>query len=162
MSEVSLISDEDWQLFCQYSTSLYNKNSCKPKSQKNLNLLLHNVNWSDISKHFLLSEDFMYRYADYLDWELIFQHQIISDEFLRNNLSKLYRNRGVVSRYQHLSENMMRELDYLLDWSILSKYQTMSETFIEENREKVNWENIKEHQKLSPEFKEKYFSTQLD
>lgn len=98
----------------------------------------------------------MYRYAEYLDWKLIFQHQILSDEFLRNNLSKVYKNKEVVSRYQHLTEGLMREFDYLLDWNILSIYQKMSEPFIEKFQDKVNWEYIFKHQQLTEEFKIKF------
>lgn len=153
---MSLISEEDWSILSQYSTSSKNGENQKPKTFNNLNLLLHNVNWNNISKHFLLSEGFMYRYSEYLNWSLIFQHQILSHEFLRNNLSKLYKNKEVVSRYQHLSEYMIRELDYLLDWKILSAYQKLSETFIEEFKDKVDWENILAYQELTEEFKEKH------
>lgn len=151
-----MISEEDWNIFSQYSTSSNNRLNQIPKTLNNLNLLLHNVNWDSISKHFLLSEGFMYRYSEYLNWSLIFQHQILSHEFLRNNLSKLYRNKGIVSRYQHLSEMMIREFDYLLDWNILSAYQKLSEPFIEEFKEKVDWDNILSYQELTEEFKKKH------
>uniref|UniRef100_A0A8D9E3B1 Uncharacterized protein n=1 Tax=Cacopsylla melanoneura TaxID=428564 RepID=A0A8D9E3B1_9HEMI len=153
---MSVISEEDCNIFSQYSTSSTGWKNKKPNSFKDLNLLLHNVNWSNISKHFLLTEGFMYRYGEYLDWKLIFEHQILSQEFLRNNTSKLYKYKEVVSRYQLLSEAMMREFDYLLDWNILSVYQKMSEPFIEQFQDKVNWEYIFEHQQLSEEFKNKF------
>lgn len=154
-----MISDEDWQLFSQYNTSSVDKLSSKPKNQKNL---LQNVNWNDISKHFLLTEGFMYRYQEYLDWKLIFRYQILSHEFLRNNLSKVYKYEDIVSRYQHLTENMIREFDYFLDWNIPSKYKKLSESFIKEFRHKLDWESIKNYQELSKDFIEKNLSTQLD
>ena len=58
----------------------------------------------------------------------------------------------VISAYQNLSEDFIREFQDKVNWSYISKYQKLSETFIREFQDKVSWGNISWYQKLSEDF----------
>ena len=46
----------------------------------------------------------------------------------------------------------INKFEYNIDWPVISWWQTVSEEFIREFNDKVNWCNISHHQKLSDEF----------
>lgn len=122
----------------------------------NLNTIKKSIDWIKLSRHFKLTENFLTKYQRELSWIDLWKYQRVSHEFLRNNLSKMYLHRDIVSAFQHLTELIMDEFADLLNWDILSKYQQMSEAFVEKNAHRVNWENIFLHQHLSREFREKH------
>jgi len=72
----------------------------------------------DIPKYIRnLSEEFMERFQDKLDWRDI-------------------------SSYQILSENFIEKFQDKVDWYYISSCQTLSENFIEKFQNKVNWNSI--------------------
>ena len=58
----------------------------------------------------------------------------------------------MVSKYQKLSESLIREFKHKFDWFLISAYQKLSEDFIREFQDRVDWDEIKDAQKLSEDF----------
>lgn len=133
--------------------------------------------WDLISKHFKLSEEFMRKYSDKLNWmnlciyqfmsvnfmrEFIIHlkfpflafYQVLDFEFLKDYAPRLKWNH--VSRHQHLTEDMIRYFQHRVDWDNISTYQKLSEEFIIEYNEQVNWKYVSEYQALSEKFIEQY------
>ena len=83
---------------------------------------LYEVEWDDISKNTILSEDFIreFRYEfDEVGW-------------------------GYISIYQKLSEDFIREFKDDVDWCFISQYQQLSDEFKEEFKHKMIFENTDE------------------
>jgi len=68
------------------------------------------------------------RYKDYIDWETVAKYQILSEDFIRENLDIL--DPELISSYQYLSEDFMEEMKDKLDWVRLTVGQKMSAQFI--------------------------------
>ena len=71
-----------------------------------------------------LSEKFIDRYVDKLDWMKISKYQNLSEQFIEKHADKL-------------------------NWNLISEYQNLSEEFIERNADKLDWYKISQYQKLS-------------
>lgn len=103
---------------------------------------------------------------DFVSWNTIFQTQILSEEFIAFNKSKLDLDEHginwiVISTHQVLSEDFMHQFRNKLDWDMLSIKQTMSEEFIEKHEKYVDWYLISGWQELSNAFIDKW-SHKLD
>ena len=57
-----------------------------------------------------------------------------------------------ISKYQSLSETLMREYADKLDWYWISIHQKLSESFLREFADKLDWRYIVKHQSLSDSF----------
>ncbi len=111
---------------------------------------LDDVNWSKVSEHQKLSEDFIKEFQNKLNWNCISENQKLSEDFIIEfqNRVNWYR----ISESQKLSEKFIREFQDKVDWFYISKYQKLSEKFIREFQSKVNWYYIVKYQKLSESF----------
>lgn len=78
-----------------------------------------------------VSERFIRKYVNYMDWKCISASKNISDDFIR-------------------------EFQDNIDWKILSRYGKLSERLIREFKDKVYWWYIYEYQELSKEFKNEF------
>ena len=78
-----------------------------------------------------ISEEFIERHADRVDWEYISQYQKLSEEFIERNADRVA-------------------------WYYISQYQKLSEEFIERNSDRVSLPWINYYQKLSDEFRTKH------
>ena len=120
------------------------------------------VNWYLISKYQTLSEEFIEKHKDKVYWYNISRYQTLSEDFIEKHCDEVdwYR----ISEYQKLSEDFIEKLseDFIekykdkLNWWYISKYQKLSESFIEKHYDKVDWYNISRYQKLSESFIKKY------
>ena len=90
--------------------------------------------WGEVAAFQRLSEEFIDRYADRLDWSLLFQFQKLSEEFLERNVDRLCW--AVLCADQDLSEAFMDKHADKLDWVVVSRYQKMSDEFIEKHRDR--------------------------
>jgi len=91
--------------------------------------------WRNISKHKFLSDNFIYKYREFLFWDSI-------------------------SRYQNLSTYIMRRCETYLDWKTVFIYQNLPLWFIESNTDKIDWKNILEIQRaqnIPDSFMKKYY-----
>ena len=106
--------------------------------------------WTSLSRHNRLTEDFIREFKDEVDWKVISAYQHLSEDFIREFEDRV--SWGCVSHYQHLSEDFIREFQDRVDWFYLSMYQRLSEEFIREFKDKVYWAGISEYQRLSEDF----------
>ena len=88
------------------------------------------------------------------DWFIISQYQKLSENFIREFSNKVDWN--WISRYQKLSEDFIKEFQDKVNWFNISWYQELSENFIREFQDKVNWGEISERQELSKDFIEEF------
>ena len=114
------------------------------------------INWTEISQSFkgILSEEFIDRFNDKVDWRLISRNQALSEPFIEKYQDKVVWSS--ISRNQALSEPFIEKYKDKVDWAYISTYQKLSESFIEKYKDKVDWTYISIYQKLSEEFIEKY------
>ena len=106
--------------------------------------------WNLLSCHEDLTEDFIRKFADKVDWYCISEYQHLSEDFIREFADKV--NWCPISIYQHLSEEFIREFADRVNWICISEYQYLSEDFIREFKDRVDWFYISEHQRLSEDF----------
>ena len=114
------------------------------------------INWTEISQSFkgILSEEFIDRFNDKVDWRLISRNQALSEPFIEKYQDKVVWSS--ISRNQPLSEPFIEKYKDKVDWAYISMFQKLSESFIEKYKDKVDWTYISIYQKLSEEFIEKY------
>jgi hypothetical protein len=111
------------------------------------------VNWRYISEYQKLSEEFIERNKDLVYWWHISAKQKLSEEFIEQNKDLV--NWYWISEYQKLSEEFIERNKDLVDWMNISAFQKLSEEFIERNKDLVYWWHISRYQKLSEEFIER-------
>jgi phosphoribosylanthranilate isomerase len=85
-----------------------------------------------------------------VDWKLISTYQKLSKEFIKEFQDKIDWNN--ISAYQKLSEDFIKEFQDKVNWDNISIYQKLSEDFIKEFQDNINWDYISEFQKLSENF----------
>jgi len=110
--------------------------------------------WYSISQIEKLSEQFISKYADYVNWELISENQQLSEPFIERYQDRVYWN--YISMFQTLSENFIEKYSDKVFWDLISKSQQLSESFIERFQNYVDWDKISERQTLSEDFIEKF------
>ena len=108
------------------------------------------VNWNNISQFQSLSEEFMEKRFDKLNSKLISEYQVLSESFIERHKNDLDWNN--VSINQILSEPFIEKNDYLVNFYYISKFQVLSESFIERYSFKLDWFYVAKYQKLSEQF----------
>ena len=112
------------------------------------------LDWDRISFKQKLSEPFIEKFADRVNWGGVSASQKLSEPFIAKYADKVEWN--FISEHQTLSESFIEKYADNLDWRWISIEQKLSESFIEKYAGKVNWSYISEHQTLSEPFVEKY------
>lgn len=91
-----------------------------------------------------------------LDWNIISNCQVLSEEFISENLSSV--NISIICQQQSLSQEFISKYHFLLDWRILCQFQYVSEwstKFIEKFKDNIRWYCMFENKHL-------LFSSELD
>lgn len=83
-------------------------------------------------------------------WKNISQYHLLSEEYIKKFQNKV--NFWRISQYQKLSEEFIVEFHDRVNWTCISQYQKLSEEFINKFQDKVNWIRISQYQKLSEKF----------
>ena len=123
-----------------------------------------------ISKQPYFSEEFINKYEDKLDWNILIYNKILKDYQINNILNKLdfYKIQYLLDNHK-FNTDLRYEIFYKINdlivndnnidkyiensyWKCLSKSQILSEEFIENNSEKLDWTNISKHQNLTEKF----------
>jgi hypothetical protein len=102
--------------------------------------------WKDILMNRKLSEEFMAKYENIIDWEYISKYQKLSEEFMEKHINKI--GQWLISRYQILSEKIMEKYFDKIDWYNVSYFQKLSEKFIEKYKNKINANGIIKNKKI--------------
>ena len=82
-----------------------------------------------------LSENILNNASDNY-WDRLSSVKGLSEDFIRKFADKV--NWKCISKYQKLSEYFIKEFADIVDWECISIYQTLSENFIREFQNKVN------------------------
>lgn len=112
--------------------------------------------WYTISKYQILSESFIEKHKDNVDWNVICIYQSLSEPFIEKFQDKV--NWYTISEYQKLSEAFIEKHRDKVNWTIISCRQNLSESFIEKHKDRVNWYNVSKYQKLSESFIAKHYN----
>ena len=123
---------------------------CQRLSESFMRKYRENLDWERISERQILSENFIREFSDELDWSLIFEHQKLSESFILEFKHK--DNNYIPCDSQKLSEKFMRDHQDSVNWQVIAKYQKLSESFIKEFQDKLDWNHIFENQVLSESF----------
>jgi ribosomal protein S17E len=105
-----------------------------------------------------LSESFIDKYADKVDWGFISPFARLSESFIEKHQDKVVWSD--ISAFQFLSEQFIEKHKDKIDWCCLDQNlhieQTLSEQFIEKYKDKLNWTWICSEQTLSENFMRKH------
>jgi hypothetical protein len=85
-----------------------------------------------LEMYYAPSPAFDFRISDFDNriWNHISEHQVLSEEFIRKYQNKV--DWISISVYQKLSEEFIREFKYKVFWPFIFKYQDLSEDFKKE------------------------------
>ena len=98
-----------------------------------------------------LSEKFIEKFQDKVDWDLISEYQKLSECFIRKFQNKV--SWDDISACQKLSEDFIEEFQDKVEWFFISQHQKLSEKFILKHWNILNHNLIIVHQKgLTPDF----------
>ena len=108
----------------------------------------NNLNWVIISKEQRLSEDFIREHKDKVHWKNITRYQCLSEEFIfefEDKVDWIYIARNICSGKIIFSEKLVKKINSivpnLIDWNKISN-EKLSEDFVREFQDKVSWRNI--------------------
>lgn len=115
----------------------------------------NSVSWNYIFMYQILSEDFIEEFIARVDWKTVCQYQMLSFPFILRHGNSV--NWSRIYTHQQLSPDEINQLLSAFPietkhWKMISEYQSLGENFIREHKDKVNWYNISLYQKLSAQF----------
>lgn len=117
---------------------------------------LHNVIINNTTK---LDEDWVDKIYYELDKDEkyhLYNHHIVSEQFIVKHLKKERDWKRYASQVKGLSEDFIRKNANKLDWNLISQNQKLSMNFIREMQDYVNWLEISINQKLNESFIKEY------
>ncbi len=94
--------------------------------------------WSGIPNRIKLSESFIRKFQDKLDWCYISADQELSEDFIREFQNKVIW--GNISIRQKLSEKFIEEFADKVNWTYIFLRQNVSLDFMEKNRQRIDWD----------------------
>ena len=106
--------------------------------------------WSGISKNNILSEDFIRKYSDKVNWFYISSSQKLSCQFIEEFQDKVDWNN--ISRYQKLNIDFLNQFKNKVNWNLITIYQLDNFEFINKFSKYLNWNQIEEFNFLSEDF----------
>ena len=84
------------------------------------------------------------------DWTIISHHHKLSEEFIREFQNKVEWH--YISRFQPISENFISEFKHFVDWYIISENNSLSVEFIRKHQNELRWYVLTRYRKLSDDF----------
>ena len=106
--------------------------------------------WKSISQHQKLNEQFILKYSQCLDWNLISRYQKLRKNFIVDKISW-----DSISAYQKLDELFIEKYKDFIIWNKLNTYK-YSEKFIEKYNEKLDLTKCSFYKEMSPDFINKF------
>lgn len=113
------------------------------KTPKKIEWLEDNFNYFDeddlnmMVRTCLLTEQFIERHADVLDWALISKYQTLTEKFIAKHKYEVYWE--LICAYQILSEPFIEEYTDYVDWKKISSCQTLSDEFVYRHQNEVDF-----------------------
>jgi hypothetical protein len=106
-----------------------------------------------ICNTYILTEDFIRKYQDRVNWDYISRDQILSESFIIEFKDKIRLKYITVN--QKLSEEFIENHSFEIDWISVFGYQDISEEFIWRHKDKEGFKQLYHNRNL------KYFSQKL-
>jgi hypothetical protein len=97
------------------------------------------IDWYDISRNFILQEDFIREFSDKVDWDYISFYQKLSESFIEEFKDEVYWH--WISSRQVLSEKFLEKFYYKVNWWVVLCCQKLSEKFISNLIEKDDFDH---------------------
>ena len=97
--------------------------------------------WLVLLKEGSLSESFIEKFQDEVDWESVSIYQQLSEDFIKKFKDKV--NWEGISYFQKLSEEFIIKFQDRIDWKLISRYQKLSEDFVLDNFSKIYLAELK-------------------
>ena len=123
-------------------------------SEEFLNEYKEKLNMNTITFRFQLTEDFIRKNIELLNWKTLSHTQALSDEFIDDFSDKI--EWECLSMNSYLTKDMIRKYKDKLNWTHISAKQNLDPAFMEEMEEYLDWESISMFQRLPYEFIKKY------
>lgn len=121
----------------------------------------HSVwNWKLLSSNPNLTETFIDRYQDKLDWNNLFRNSCLTvdliEKYLINETLQTKINWKRISENPNLTERFIEKYQNKVDWKKISEHVCLTINFIEKYKEKLNWKKISNNPNLTINLIEKY------
>ncbi len=126
------INHLDWH-FCEFFWSKLDPDTLS-------NFMKNSYEWVSAISRLKLSEDFLTENNKYFNdhlWKMVCGWQVLSEDFIRKFADKV--DWHSISSHQEISENFIREFQDKVDWKMISQKKNLSEDFIREFQDKFNW-----------------------
>jgi len=113
------------------------------------------LDWKGVSRFQKLSEKFIIKFEDRVDFESITQYQYnrLSINFIRKYQNKM--EWEYISRKKSLPEDFMIEFKDKLNWKSISRFQYLEYDFIKNNIDKLDIDILLSGNNISDQTKEK-------
>lgn len=114
--------------------------SREPKDVLNDNIIMRfskYINWIIRSSHYDFNEDMLRMYQHRGDWCRILKRKQFSEAFVRENVLNFNECWGVISKFQVLSEQFINDYADKLDWDFILSHQKVSDKFIADHEEYI-------------------------
>lgn len=104
-------------------------------------------NWGGVSYYCTLSDKFIKKHKDKLNWRYLTAKQNLSEKMLTKFADRI--DWEIVSKQYKLSEEFMRKFPDKLHWTFITENIWLDESFIREVKDYINWEKVfKKHKSL--------------
>lgn len=115
----------------------------------------YNNDWTEICKYQYLTEEFMTKYYNKLDYYEIAEYQKLSEGFIMKYHKKLYNYKLFI--YQKLNTEILEYLHKMhifgnTQWYNIARHQDLKESFILKYKDKFDFDVITQNQNLTEEF----------
>ena len=137
------INWKDGQLYSSFTERFIEENADK-------------VYWELVADYCKLSEEFMDKNSNRLDWRILSSRQVLSEKLIAKQAHCVcWGGCGGIFHNQKVSETFLRKYMFWFEnkgedvWAEISSHCELSAEFIETYSNKVHWEKILRHQKLS-------------
>ncbi len=107
------------------------------------------VDWQWCAKHLKLSTYILMKYWDKFNIRIISKYQILSHNIATSKKDSICWN---LAAKNPLSENIIHDVRYRINWTIVCKKQKLSDAFMEEHKLFLNWDMVSQYQNMSIEF----------
>jgi hypothetical protein len=100
--------------------------------------LIETSKWGLISLNYDLTEKFIRKYQNEVNWFYITEYQKFSEEFIREFQDKIHWNR--ILKFKKLSDELIRDFADKVDWVNFVKYQKVPDKIALEYHKLIDWD----------------------
>ena len=102
------------------------------------------LNWDIITNHFITSEQFVREFQDVIVWDIISNRMKFKSDYEYNFYEEFKEKLDWVkiSRWGDMDEHFIVLYEEYLDWDVISSVQGLTEYLIRRFNHRINWENF--------------------